>query len=234
MARAQKNHFPVKLRYIVLFVILLALLLAAVGTLAWMRHMRSLQTATLVQVTSLTLVGPDPDTPNSAIVNLGDIDVSEGSSKSYVFGVETDPGNKFQIQLAHTTNTPFQYKVYKARKANSSETPNVTEGGVGFIKGNHVVGAYKNETSSGSNLAKRENTDPYYKSTYQLGDSVYSFVQQNAAPLYWRSDPITQGENVAVTYYILDVIWAAGQNNKETDMVYLTVGTAIDTSEGGA
>ena len=233
MAREQKNHFPVKLRYIVLFVILLALLLAAVGTLAWMRHMRSLQTATLVQVTSLTLVGPDPDTPNSAIVNLGDIDVSEGGSKSYVFGVETESGNKFQIQLAHTTNTPFQYKVYKAKKANSGETPDVPGGISGFIRVAPIDVAYKNETSPGSNLAIQNGNDPFYKGTYKFGDDVYGHVQQNAAPLYWRSDPITQEQGVTITYFILDVTWNGGENNKETDIVYLTVGTAIDTSEGG-
>lgn len=230
MAREQKNHFPVKLRYIVLFVILMALLLAAVGTLAWMRHMRSLQTATLVQVTTLTLVGP---TPNSAIVNLGDIDVSEPGPKSYVFGVETSSGNNsnFQVQLAHTTNTPFRYTIYSAEKLGSPQDGAVKEQGVYFKKGDAVRGGYKNETSPGSKLASQESNNSYYTGTY---GSYLTNVQQNAAPLYWQSDIITPTPTptATVTYFILDVSWDAGENNKETDMVYLTVGTPIDNQGG--
>ena len=230
MARSQnpKKHVSIKLRYLVLFLILLALLLAAVGTVAWMRFIRSLQTVTMVQVTSLSLEGPNPDIPNTAIINIGDKDVSEPGSESYVFGVRTYIGKKFQVQLAHTTNTPFRYTIYEATKAASNQTPDVTEQEIGFLKGKVLSGAYKNEASSGSNMAL-QGGDHYYTSTY---DTYTANVQQNAAPLYWQSESVTP-EN-EVTYFILDVSWKAGDNNKETDMVYLTVGTAIDTSEGGA
>lgn len=228
MARVQKNHFPVKLRYIILFVLLLALLMTAVGTLAWMRQMRSLQTATLVQVTSLSLEGPNPETPNSAIINLGDIDATVADHESYVFGVRTGIDKKFQVQLAHTTNTPFSYRIYSAEKLDSQQDGAVEEQGVYFKKGDAVSGGYKNETSPGSKLASQESNSSYYTGTY---GSYLTNVQKNAAPLYWQSESITQ--TAEVSYFILEVSWAARENTKETDMVYLTVGTAIDNQEGG-
>ena len=234
MARAQENHFPVKLRYIILFVLLLALLLATVGTLAWMRHIRSLQTATLVRVSDLTLVGPNPNTPNSAIVNLGDIDVSEGGSNSYVFGVQTNHVSSFTVQLAHTTNIPITYAIYPAAPAGSGESPDITENEASFVKkGNPLNGAYRNESAPDSGLASRN--DSYYKSTYEIKntENAYAHVQENAAPLYWQSELITLENDVALTYFILDVSWKSGVNSKETDMVYLTVGTGGTGEAGG-
>ena len=229
MARVQKNHFPVKLRYIILFVLLLALLLAAVGTLAWMRQMRSLQTATLVQVTSLSLEGPNPETPNSAIINLGDIDATVAGHESYVFGVRTSVGKNFQVQLAHTTNNPFTYTIYQA-EVTTADNPYVTEDQVSFNTNGLLDGFYLNlDSSSGDAKPKGDN---YYDKTYDTEKGIYEYVQKDAAPLYWRSNIVEAQQDV--TYYILDVSWSAQPiNTKETDMVYLTVGTAIDNQEGG-
>ena len=238
MARSQnpKKHFSVKLRYLVLFLILLALLLAAVGTVAWMRYIRSLQTVTLVQVTSLSLVGPDE---NTLAIELGDLDVSGAESKDFVFGVKSVNLDKCTIQLAHTTNIPFQYEIYKATKNDTSSGGNeVLAAGSYFSYGEKIKdkdAPYLNGTKivNGTKIALQGN-DHYFTSTYQAGTGSYGHVQENAAPLYWKSGnvTITEGEP---TYFILRVIWGDGlSNNKETDMVYLTVGTAIDTSEGGA
>ena len=220
MARSQnpKKHFSVKLRYLVLFLILLALLLAAVGTVAWMRYIRSLQTVTLVQVTSLSLVGPDE---NTLAIELGDLDVSSNGSKDFVFGVKSVNLDKCTIQLAHTTNIPFQYEIYKATKNGNS-----------FSTSELLTGRYLNQYEESSLALQGDNQ--YFTSTYQAGTGSYGHVQKNAAPLYWQSGDVTITEN-QTTYFILKVIWGNGlSNNKETDMVYLTVGTAIDTSEGGA
>ena len=214
MARSQnqKKHFSVKLRYLVLFLILLALLLAAVGTVAWMRYIRSLQTVTLVQVTSLSLVGPDE---NTLAIELGDLDVSSAESEDFVFGVKSVNLDKCTIQLAHTTNIPFQYEIYKATKNGNS-----------FSTSELLTGTYLNQDEE-SSLALQG--DHYFTSTYQAGTGSYGHVQKNAAPLYWKSGDVTITEN-QTTYFILKVIWGGGlENNKETDMVYLTVG-----SGGGA
>lgn len=213
MARSQnpKKHVSIKLRYLVLFLILLALLLAAVGTVAWMRYIRSLQTVTLVQVTNLSLVGPDD---NTLAIDLGDLDVSTGSSKDYAFGVNSVNLDTCTIQLAHTTNIPFTYEIYKATKSGDSFT---------YGDSDLVVGSYLNKNEN--NVAFQGDND-YFTSTYKNA-SGYS-VQKNAAPLYWQSDsenPVSITVN-DTTYFILKVIWGSGlENNKETDMVYLTVGT---------
>lgn len=227
MARSQnpKKHFSVKLRYLVLFLILLALLLAAVGTVAWMRYIRSLQTVTLVQVTSLSLVGPDE---NTLAIELGDLDVSGAESKDFVFGVKSVNLNKCIIQLAHTTNIPFQYEIYKATKNDTSSGGNEVLAAGSYFSYGETIKAKDAPYLNGIGVAL-QGDDHYFTSTYQAGTGSYGHVQKNAAPLYWRSGDVTIAEN-QTTYFILKVIWGDGlSNNKETDMVYLTVG-----SGGGA
>ena len=212
MARSQnqKKHFSIKLRYLVLFLILLALLLAAVGTVAWMRYIRSLQTVTMVQVTNLSLVGPDDKT---LAIDLGDLDVSTGNSKDYAFGVNSVNLDTCTIQLAHTTNIPFTYKIYKATKNGNSFT---------YTASDLVNGSYLNKNDN--DVAFQGDND-YFTSTYEKKEGISYSVQKNAAPLYWQSGNVDINED-GTTYFILKVIWGDNlSNNKETDMVYLTVGT---------
>lgn len=212
MARSQnqKKHFSIKLRYLVLFLILLALLLAAVGTVAWMRYIRSLQTVTMVQVTNLSLVGPDDKT---LAIDLGDLDVSTGNSKDYAFGVNSVNLDTCTIQLAHTTNIPFTYKIYKATKNGNSFT---------YTASDLVNGSYLNKNDN--DVAFQGDND-YFTSTYEQKEGISYSVQKNAAPLYWKSNIVNINEN-DITYFVLKVTWGSDlENNKETDMVYLTVGT---------
>ena len=222
MARSQKKPFPVRLRFVVLFLVLLALLLAAVGTVAWMRYIRSLQTVTLVQVSNLLLEGP---TPSSVALDLGDFNVEEAGSKQYVFGVHTFDTPTFYVQLGHTTNTPFRYTIYKAKKVENSPSPDdIQEAGVYFSNEGVLPGRYVNQF--GSDFLADKNHE-FYDSTYETSD----LVQKNAVPLYWKSGAVSVdsaggNDGSATTYFILEISWDAGANNKETDMVYLTVGTA--------
>ena len=216
MARSQnpKKHVSIKLRYLVLFLILLALLLAAVGTVAWMRYIRSLQTVTMVQVTNLSLVGPDD---NTLAIDLGDLDVSTGGSegKEYVFGVKSVNLKTCTIQLAHTTNIRFTYEIYKATKNDNSFT---------YDDSDLVDGDYLNKNEN--NVAFQGDND-YFTKTYENQVETPYSVQENAAPLYWQSDsdnPVSITEN-DITYFVLKVTWENQKNTKETDMVYLTVGT---------
>ena len=212
MARSQNQnkHFSIKLRYLVLFLILLALLLAAVGTVAWMRYIRSLQTVTMVQVTNLSLVGPDDKT---LAIDLGDLDVSTGNSKDYAFGVNSVNLDTCTIQLAHTTNIPFTYKIYKATKNGNSFT---------YTASDLVNGSYLNKNDN--DVAFQGDND-YFTSTYEKKEGISYSVQKNDAPLYWQSGDVDINKD-GITYFILKVIWGDNlSNNKETDMVYLTVGT---------
>lgn len=215
MARSQnqKKHVSIKLRYLVLVLILLALLLAAVGTVAWMRYIRSLQTVTMVQVTNLSLVGPDDKT---LAIDLGDLDVSTGGSegKEYVFGVKSVNLKTCTIQLAHTTNIPFTYEIYKADNSFSYTNSDLLRGG--YLN--------RNQDIQNEKIALR-NDNPYFTSTYEQKEGISYSVQKNAAPLYWKSNIVNINEN-DITYFVLKVTWGSDlENNKETDMVYLTVGT---------
>ena len=201
MARSQnqKKHFSIKLRYLVLFLILLALLLAAVGTVAWMRYIRSLQTVTMVQVTNLSLVGPDDKT---LAIDLGDLDVSTGNSKDYAFGVNSVNLDTCTIQLAHTTNIPFTYKIYKATKNGNSFT---------YTASDLVNGSYLNKNDN--DVAFQGDND-YFTSTYEKKEGISYSVQKNAAPLYWQSGDVDINKD-GITYFILKVIWGDNLSNNK-------------------
>ena len=84
----------------------------------------------------------------------------------------------------------------------------------------------------------------YHNKTYGESESdnnAYSHVQINAEPMYWQSEALyTLGKGqyseeitglTAVDYYILTVSWTEDQittgqilNNKETDLIYITIG----------
>ena len=57
----------------------------------------------------------------------------------------------------------------------------------------------------------------------------YSNVQMYAEPVYWQSDDVERVDTI--DYYILKVTWTGSlPNNKETDMIYLTVGAPVGGS----
>ena len=88
---------------------LTALLAAIVGTMAWLRYVRSLQTITQISLIQLPLVGPDGT--ESLSIEPGEIDMSSSGSKEFVFGVEPQNTNTYWLQLAHTTNLSLTYTI---------------------------------------------------------------------------------------------------------------------------
>ena len=105
-----------------------------------------------------------------------------------------------------------------------------------YKKGEAVSGDYLNKISDDKILAN--STGTYHEQTYKS----YSKIQENAEPLYWKSNDTTLGSGTdLVDYYILTVSWAkrpAGQQedktndkykyiddieDKETDIVYISV-----------
>lgn len=223
MSRKTNSNKTFIYRYLALVLVLAALGFAAVGTLAWLRYYRSLQTMTLVQVTDLTLEGP---AENTLAIDLGDIDAT-GGPQYYVFGVNAHLLDSCQIQLAHTTNIPLSYAIYHATKSDSQ-----TDGALGPYAGNSYF-TKKGDPISGSYPS--DGSTKTYHSTYNENDSV----QVNAVPKYWvSSDPVPITSN-NISYFLLEVTpLSNATNNKETDMVYLTVGTVTgggttETTQGG-
>ena len=181
-----------------------ALVIAISGTLAWFSSIHKIQTATLVDMPQIYIEGPEDAV--SQLIPLGDIDVTNGTSREYVFRIVTKPDNQYRVQFAHTTNVPFDYTIYPASTSGS---------GISVETAGHTYYYDINTPLSGTNL-DREQT---HEVTYETSANS---VQTDAEPQYWQSDIVTQENNYS--YYVLLVSWDQGlKNNKETDMVYLTV-----------
>lgn len=52
---------------------------------------------------------------------MADIDVEDGNYKDFVFGIGGADVQQYQIQLAHTTNIPFEYEIYRAKSVSETE-----------------------------------------------------------------------------------------------------------------
>jgi hypothetical protein len=234
----KKPSLPKKIWVATSIVILLLTALAL--SLGWFNHRRSLHTMTEIHqpVRLYIRAGHGED---MARLYLGDIDVDSGTSADYVFSVETESKEGYILQLAHTTNIPFTYEIYRATEVTEQTTAAVPyEGEDGtvyyYTSSAKLDGAYLNETND-TGLANAD----YHQVTY--GD--YSYVQKNAEPLYWQtvvtpgSDQAPDDQELLIDYFILHITWEntgsrAIQNDKETDVIYLTVGrnaTVEDTSE---
>lgn len=175
----------------------------AAGTLAWLRYDRSLQTATMIQVPTLSIRG---STDDAIPIDLGEIDVSGAGSKAVIFRVVSNPGTRYLVQLAHTTNIPLTYTIYPASTDVTGSS--VTEHGVTCYYSAALDGAYLGQNGT------------QHEATY----GAYGNVQNNAEPLYWQSEVQTSNAE-GNDFYVLVVSWSGGsKNDKETDMIYLTAG----------
>lgn len=192
---------PGRFAPVLIAVLAAAVLLSALGgTMAWLRYARSLHTLARIQVPSITLTGPQGE--STLPVALGDMDLSQPGSKESIFRIASNKGTHYILQLAHTTNLPLNYTIYKLSSASDPS------------RGTALAGSYRNGDGS---LAD----GTLHSATY----GNYNQVQKNAQPLYWQSEVQTSsGEE----FYVLVVTWNAGVNNKETDMIYITAGIGGD------
>ena len=213
------STLSVRKRRAVISVIIAALLLLTIPVLAWFFRQRSMETMTQINLPYALRIGAGNTQPIQQL-ELSNIDVSKKKYEDVVFCVYSQGANeKYYLQLAHTTNIGFQYKIYKASVQQDGE---ISYLGNQYRQDEELVGNYLNVDSAGKYATK-----VYHETTY--GD--YDRVQQSAEPLYWRSDkqetlPEEANDNdLYVNYYILHISWdETVQNNKETDMVYLMAG----------
>ena len=208
---------------VLIIVLVLAMVFAVVvGTLAWLRHMRSMQTVTLIRVSDRYLLGSDGS--NTSAVNLGSIDVSKPGSRSYAFGVKS--GSDYRLQLAYTTNIPFIYTIHPAIRSTAA-SGDYTEK---HMEGNDTF-YYSATAIPGAplNLSDDNRTATRAKHAYTFGSKDVS-AQKYAEPVYWQSADVTRGDSI--DYFVLKVTWNQSiPNDKETDLIYLTVGAPGGSSE---
>ena len=210
---------------LVIAVSLSVVLLVALPVYAWFTHKRSIALTTKINApTQLYITAGNKE--SVANLEMADIDVEDGSYKDFVFGIGGADVQQYQIQLAHTTNIPFEYEIYRAKSVQEADKDDDTvvyvsnEVNKTFyynIDGDKISGNYLNQNGS-EILANSTLHEKSYDS--------YGNVQKNAEALYWQSIDLSvnDAEKPFCDYFIIRVKWNDKvQNNKETDMVYLTV-----------
>ena len=184
---------------------LAVILILTMLSLAWLNNKRTLQTVTTMQMPVLFI--KDKNDVETQTLDIGNLDVSQNGSKDITFAVTSSRKTDFNIQLAYTTNIPLAYEIYPAQK-NGDEI---------------VVGEPKLEGN-------------YLRSTHEetYGDYDAIHVQFNAEPKYWQaSDAQSINESYGMKYYVLRISWNQAINNKETEMIYITVSTKIADVNSG-
>lgn len=219
-------------------VAVILLISVSIPAAAWFTSHRRIVTVTKIQTPAALNIGAG-NRESCAYIDLAGIDVtSETSYKEFVFSVysETNIGESYDLQLAHTTNIPFTYEIYRAKQVNENTQNSLmyhsSEDGndyyYSYLPENEqtvkVEGSYINQNGSVAD-------DSQHSLTY----GEYTNVQTNAEPLYWRNstpisvkDWIDSGDESKgfTDYFILKVSWDSNSvlNNKETDMIYITAG----------
>lgn len=226
MSKNAKGKFNKKL-LISAEIALIVMLAVSVTAFAWFTNQRKLDTITKISSPISLKIGAGAR-EDSANIDMGGIDVTNpAKKKDFVFCVYSDETvANYKIQLAHTTNVAFTYKIYHASESEQSQITGdfvvyVDESSNShyYAKGTELAGGYLNRNSE-TGIA--DNTK------HEITYGTYDKVQKNAEPLYWQNTgniTPTMTDGVFTDYYILEVSWGDGvSNNKETDMVYLTAG----------
>ena len=159
--------------------------------------------------------------------SLNDIDienVASGNPHRVVFSVSAgDYKIPYQIQLAHTTNIPFKYKIYRARefinapssgtyvtyiseplKAQAQEEQEEINYTFYYSMLDEVALSPKNPDPNSINNYGRQlalGSDAYYNDTYKGGDAPEIY----AIPLYEQSGKIPYDSASEHDYFILEI-----------------------------
>lgn len=183
--------------------------------------------------------------------SLNDIDIESiaaGTPHRVVFSVSAgDYKIPYQIQLAHTTNIPFTYKIYRATESTSAPggtyvtytSEPLKEQGEStytfyYAQGTEIPLTAKNPDSASTTNYGRLlalGSGSYYNDTYGGSDAPELY----AVPIYEQSGEIQYDRNSPHDYFILEISfdntatavvgfaeWNTADNKKETDMIYLT------------
>ena len=196
-------------KQLMLAVVVTALLVVVVRSLSWLNVQRTLQTVTRMQMPVLYI--KDHNEEDTQALSIGNLDVSVQGPKDIVFAVTASRKTQYNMQLAYTTNIPLTYTIYKAEKNES-----------GFV-------IQKDTNSQDIQLSLSELTWNTHSETY----GEYNNVQDNAEPRYRQTAVAASINRDEVQFYILRLNWNQTINNKETDMIYITVSTKLSESGSG-
>lgn len=196
---------------LILALVVTALLAALLLSLAWLNYSRSLVTATNLNMPTLWLRGGRGQ--DTVSIELSNINVEDSSvtKKRCIFSVVSTQDNPYIIQLAYTTNIGLTYRVYPTTATSGEEVMGVA------LEGRQLAIETTGPKTYGTDINVQVNANPVY----------WQSVQQE----YNESDYTESIGRTYVRYYVLEIDWTppegAGsnlKNDKETDMIYLTVG----------
>ena len=237
----------------ILALVLSLFLIVGIPAYAWFANSHVMETLTKVKAPPTLDIRAGRA---QAIKNfeLRDIDITKvESGKCYVFCVKSGNENStYKIQLAHTTNIPFNYKLYKATEVEEGQQYDVDY----VLEGDGTEHAYykkvgeeismrelnpednADETRHGRNLAKYDANDKYYKLAYGDADGnpeIYAVAKYSQSGLI-------EARSAEYDYFILELSWAGSEgdttefkkwnkneNNKETDIIYISASKVNET-----
>lgn len=187
---------------LIIAVLLTVVVLIAAPTLAWFSYQR--QIATMAKINSpakLTIKsGHNEDVIQFEMsgVNVGD--GKSVGSEYFVFCVEGEDIATYNLQIAHTTNIPFTYTLYKAHESNSGTVE--YEGASGTYhyalaeqfydsesyKSRGVYGGYINDSgNTNRTIADNNYTEKSYDTADYNALENGTHVQRYAEPIYWQT-----------------------------------------------
>lgn len=224
---------------VIISAILTVTLMVALPVYAWFASNKNLETITKIKEPGEIIIRAGKrggQTEADSIVNfeMKDIDIesiAEGKPQRFVFSVMPGDYNLgYKIQLAHTTNIPFVYTLYKAE---ATDTTGMTETQLAQLTiyspidnksdktyyqtvGSALTMNPLNEDDAstvGRKIAKQNDTGDGYKSysqTYNGSDTPEVY----AVPVYLQSGKQTHSGDSAdkYDYYILELSWDTSAN----------------------
>lgn len=217
-------------------------------TVSWLYNTREIDTVTWIK-TPITLDIHSGNKHDIAYLDMGEIDVEgENNYIDYVFSVYGEPIDIYSLQIAYTTNIAFFYDVYRAQageKAGNTTVEFSFNDGTGektevfsFAETDNVISAKPLYKMTDAEIEDHQSHSLSYTYNDESGVTPVSKVHSNAEPLYWLANEnglnVMNPRNKSTSasgnpnfcdYYVIRVSWEEGKvtNNKETDMVYLTV-----------
>lgn len=244
-----KKNNKIKKMYISSIIALILALTALIGvTLAWFFNRRELDTLTWIK-TPIRLDIRSGNNHDIAYLDLGSIDADMKEKEvEQVFCVYGESVDIYSLQLAYTTNIAFYYDIYRASYdpddgnvnfTYTDETGDHTEKFSYDPNSEPVIQARPLNKLDETEVAAHQSHTLSYGDDKGLNHVDANKVQSNAEPLYWLASEnglnvmrpqkvqtdTTTGPAYFCDYYVIKIHWDEGTviNDKETDMVYLTV-----------
>lgn len=228
-----------KNKLILLVLLCVAVLMTAGVTVAWLWNYQQLNTVSLVQIPSrITLSGANRSELQRISLELTADDTQEGDQVTIrrVFCIESTAD--YWLEVVRTTNIEnLSIQIFPVKAENSDLTSGVVKGTDGTEtfyytpESASLAGAYLNQVENGEIAIQKNDEGTLHAENYDHDDEV----QQNAEPLYWRTNDVVDynseeysksgtdadGTEIHYRYFVLELSW--NTSAQETDMMYLLV-----------